>query len=79
MTLHTDSNLPSAHTAANVYTIPYRQNQVKFMHQTFFIFSPPIATLLKAINNGQLEGIPFMKPSLIRKHLPPLQPRPKDT
>ena len=56
------------HTAANVYTIPYRQNQVKFVHQAFF--SPTIATLLKAINNGQMEGIPFMKADMVRRHLP---------
>ena len=45
------------------------------MHQTFF--SPPIATLIKAINNGQLEGIPFMKVDLICKHLPssPITPK----
>lgn len=60
---------PIPHAASNVYTIPFRQNQVKYMHQTFF--SPTIATLLKAINNGQMEGIPFMKPAMIRKHLPP--------
>ena len=38
------------------------------MHQTFF--SMPPATLIKAINNHQLDGIPFMKAELIRKHLP---------
>ena len=38
------------------------------MHQTFS--SPPIAMLVKAINNDQLEGIPFMKAYLIRKYLP---------
>ena len=39
------------------------------MHQAFF--SPPAYTLIKAINNGQLEGIPFMKADLIRKYLAP--------
>ena len=60
---------PIPHTAANVYTIPYRQNQVKYIHQTFF--SPTIPTLLKAINNDQMEGIPFMKAAMVRRHLPP--------
>ena len=66
MDLHTSTE--STQVAANVYTIPYRQNQVKFMHQSFL--SPTIATLLKAINNNQLEGFPFMKADMIRKHLP---------
>jgi hypothetical protein len=52
------------HMAANVYT-----QQLKFMHQAFF--NPPIHTLIKAINNGQLEGIPFMKADLVRKYLAP--------
>eukprot|EP00956_Cyclotella_meneghiniana_P038360 scaffold152903_cov63-Cyclotella_meneghiniana.AAC.1 len=55
---------PQQHIAANVYTLPYKQQQLKYMHQAFF--SPPAHTLIKAINNGQLEGIPFMKADLIR-------------
>jgi hypothetical protein len=39
------------------------------MHQAFF--NPPTHTLIKAINNGQLEGIPFMKADLVRKYLAP--------
>jgi hypothetical protein len=38
------------HMAANVYTLPFKQ-QLKYMHQAFF--NPPIPTLIKAINNGQ--------------------------
>ena len=60
------------HTTAmanNVYTIPHKQNAVKYMHQCFF--SPPISTLLKAVENGQLDGIPHMKADTIRKHLAP--------
>eukprot|EP00956_Cyclotella_meneghiniana_P014140 scaffold21040_cov41-Cyclotella_meneghiniana.AAC.5 len=60
---------PQQHIAANVYTLPYKQQQLKYMHQAFF--SPPVHTLIKAINNGQLEGIPFMKADLIRKYLAP--------
>eukprot|EP00984_Skeletonema_dohrnii_P002769 scaffold955_cov79-Skeletonema_dohrnii-CCMP3373.AAC.11 len=65
--LHIPMNHPMNDAAMNVYTIPYRQNQVKYMHQTFF--SLPKHTLIKAINNDQLEGIPFMKADMLRKHL----------
>jgi len=37
------------------------------MHQSFF--NIPIPTLLKAIDNEQLKGIPFMKADLVRKYL----------
>ena len=57
------------HMAANVYTLPFKQQQLKYMHQAFF--NPPIPTLIKAINNGHLEGIPFMKADLVRKYLAP--------
>jgi hypothetical protein len=59
---HTTSQLH--HMAANVYTLPFKQRQsLKYMHQAFF--NPPVHTLIMAINNGQLEGIPFMKADLI--------------
>ena len=58
---------PITNCALNVYTIPHKQNQVKYMHQSFFNASIP--TLLKAINNNQLEGIPLMKSDLIHKYL----------
>ena len=64
---HNKKHMPAM--ANNVYTIPHKQNAVKYMHQCFF--SPPIATLLKAIENGQLDGIPHMKSETIRKHLAP--------
>ena len=65
-----DINIPThvqQHTAFTVYTLPYKQQQLKYMHQTFF--NLPIPTLLKAIENKQLEGIPFMKTELIKKYL----------
>ena len=65
--LHTRPNQPITHSAFNVYTIPYRQNQLKYMHQCFL--SPPIGTMLHAIQNKQLEGIPFMKSKMVRRHL----------
>ena len=57
----------ASHFANNVHTLPYLQNQVKYMHQTFF--SQPMHTLIKAINNNQLKGIPFMQADLLCKHL----------
>eukprot|EP00804_Cyclotella_cryptica_P014650 CCRYP_012669-RA/>CCRYP_012669-RA protein AED:0.66 eAED:0.28 QI:0/0/0/0.66/0/0.33/3/0/1062 len=57
------------HGAHNVYTLPFKQQQLKYMHQAFF--SPPVHTLIKAINNDQLLGVPFMKPDLVRKYLAP--------
>ena len=55
------------HVACNVYTIPYKQNQLKYMHQSFF--NAPIPTLLTAVAKGHLQGIPLMKADLINKHL----------
>ena len=57
------------HIAANLYTLPFKQQQLKYMHQA--LFNPPTHTLIKAVNNGQLEGFPFMKSDLIRKYLAP--------
>ena len=64
------------HTAAtSLYTLPYKQQQMKYMHQTFFNLPP--ATILKAISNDQLSGIPLMKPDLIRRYLAQLPATPK--
>ena len=63
------------HAANNVHTLPYKQNQLKYMHQMFF--NPPIPTLIDAIKNGQLEGIPCMKADLVRKYLAPSPATPK--
>ena len=64
------SNSSVKYGAANsVYTLPYKQQQVKYMHQVFC--SPPIATLEKAIANNQLTGFPCMKNKLVRKYLAP--------
>ena len=42
---------------------------LKYMHQT--LFNPPMETLIKAIENDQLEGFPFMKTKMVRKYLAP--------
>ena len=75
-----DLQLPSPpaipHAANNLYTLPYKQQQLKYMHQSFF--SAPIQTIIDAAHNGQLEGIPFLsKPALIRKYLAPSPATPK--
>ena len=58
------------HSANNLYTLPYKQQQLKYMHQAFF--NPPIQTIIDAAMNGQLEGVPFLsKPALIQKYLAP--------
>ena len=52
-----EQNLPSI-AAVTVYTLPYKQQKVKYMHQTFFAMPP--TTLEKAISNNQLKGFPMM-------------------
>ena len=64
----TKQNPPNI-AAATLYTLPYKQQKIKYMHQTFFVM--PAATLEKAINNKQLKGIPMMNVKDIRRHLPP--------
>ena len=61
--------------AATLYTLPYKQQKVEYMHQTFFTM--PAATLGKGINNNQLKGIPMMNIKDIRRHLPPSPATPK--
>ena len=47
--LDLSSSDPKLHSAANLYTLPSKQQQLKYIHQLFF--SPPAYTLIKAINN----------------------------
>ena len=56
------------HSSSNVHILPYLQNRVKYMHQTFFC--PPHSNLLVAINNHHLKGCPFMTADTVRKYLP---------
>ena len=67
MDLHLQPQQQVQHGAFNVYTIPHKRNQVKYMHQTFL--NAPIATLIHAINNHQLEDFPFLKANIITKYL----------
>ena len=67
MDLHLYPGQADNHQAYNVYTIPHKQNQLKYMHQSFL--NAPIPTILTAIKNGHLDGIPLMKTELINKYL----------
>ena len=53
---------------ATVYTLPYKQQQMKYMHQSFF--NLPATTLIKAIVNNQLINIICMKVGTIKNYLP---------
>ena len=76
---HLDLQLPATkihHGANGLYTMPYKRNQLKYMHQSFF--NLPLQQMIDAAMNGQLEGIPFIsKPDLIRKYLTPSPATPK--
>ena len=57
-------------TANNLYTLPYKHQQLKYMHQAFF--SPPSQTIIEAANNDQLQGIPCLhSPKQVKKYLAP--------
>ena len=62
-------------TAILVYTLPYKQQQMKYMHQR--IYNMPIPTLIKAIQNNQLTGFPCMTTTNVKKYLALLPPKPK--
>ena len=56
--------------ANNLHTLPYKHQQLKYMHQSFF--NPPIQTIAEAANNEQLEGIPCLNsPKIVQKYLAP--------
>ena len=40
----------ACHAANTLYTLPYKQQQLKYMHQSFF--SPPISTIIDAANKN---------------------------
>ena len=59
--------MQSIHQASNVHTIPYKQNQLKYMHQS--MFSQPVAILKNAINNKFLSGFHLMENKCVQKDL----------
>ena len=84
-TAHTALNLqmPRAHAAtsashipaASVYTLPYKQQKLKYMHQTFF--NIPIPTLINTIKNEQLTGFPCMTVKYVKRYPTPSPATPK--
>ena len=61
---------------ASLYTLPYKQNQLKYMHQSFF--NAPLQMLIDASLNNQLTGVPFINnPDFIQKYLAPSPATPK--
>ena len=50
--LHMTTNQSTIHVAQNIYTLPYKQKQLKVMHQIFSC--PPIDTLIQAIQHTHL-------------------------
>ena len=75
ISLHTQqANMHSAY--ASLYTLPYKQNQLKYMHQSFF--NAPLQMLIDASLNNQLTGVPFINnPDFIQKYLAPSTATPK--
>ena len=58
------------HSTNSLYTLPFKQQQLKYMHQLFF--NLPLQTLIAASNNGQMKGIPFLNEAkTIKKFLAP--------
>ena len=66
----------SMHAANSLYTLPYKKNQLKCMHQSYF--NSPLKLLTDAALNNQLMGIPFIhNPDFIQKYLAPSPATPK--
>ena len=58
------------HAANNIYTLPYKHHQLKYMHESFF--SPPSQTIVEAVNSNQLQGMPCLhSPKQVNKYLAP--------
>ena len=64
------------HSAAKtIYTLPYKKQRMKYMHQSFFNLLDSM--LMKSIENKKLKNFPYMKSDMIRKYLPPSPATPK--
>ena len=55
--------------AANIHPTTSQPELPKYLHQ--ILCSPPKTTLLRAINNHQLDSLPGLTHDLINRHLPP--------
>jgi hypothetical protein len=58
---------PITETAGFSYARTTKINNVKFAHQSFG--NPPIASILKAINAGFLDGVPHLDAMTVQKYL----------
>lgn len=67
--LSTTSTERTNAVAHNAYTMRTKQQAMKYIHQC--LFSPPIPTLLRAIENKQLQSFPHLSNTKdVRRHLP---------
>ena len=57
------------HYTHNYFERRKRPELAKYLH--WCLWSPPNSSLIKSINNNQLEPFPGLKPELITKHLTP--------
>ena len=55
------------HNTNNLYTLPFKQQQLKYMHQAFFNLQ--IQTLIPVANNGQMKGIPLLRDAKMKKSI----------
>ena len=70
-TLHTANNENqefTTHHACNIHHMANQRNLIEYLHQCFF--SPPASTLVKAVKNDQLLGVPGFSIKAINKWLP---------
>ena len=56
------------HHANNIHHMANQKNLIEYLHQCFF--SPPASTLIKAVKNDQLLGVPGFTMKAIKKWLP---------
>ena len=63
-----DKNCFNKHHANSIHHMANQQNFIEYLHQCFF--SPPPSTLVKAIKNNQLLGVPGLTMKVVNKWLP---------
>ena len=56
--------IPTKHLIANIHHTTSQEELVKFIYQC--LFSPPVPTLIKAINNNQLLTFPIIKKDIVK-------------
>ena len=63
-----ENNTFSQHHANSIHHMANQRNLIEYLHQCFF--SPPASTLIKAVKNDQLLGVPGFTLQAINKWLP---------